>query len=54
MSIADVIAPESVTPSHRQLRDRFADLAEALAILKALEFARARMLPVLFNHVTRS
>ncbi|WP_380783541.1 hypothetical protein [Sphingomonas sp. R86520] len=41
MSIADVIAPESVTPSDGQLRDRFADLAEAPAILKAFEFARA-------------
>jgi len=54
MSIADVIAPGSVTLSHGQLRDRFADLAETPAILKAFEFARTRMSPVLFNHVTRS
>ncbi len=43
-----------ITLSHGQLRERFAELAETPAVLKAFDFARARMSPVLFNHVTRS
>ena len=54
MSETTVLSSVSAALSHGQLRDRFADLAETPAILKAFDFARTRMSPVLFNHVTRS
>ena len=51
---AAILAVVSDPLSHGQLRARFADLTETPAILKAFDFARDRMSPVLFNHVTRS
>lgn len=54
MSDAAITILGSVTLSHGQLCDRFDDLVETPAILKAFDFARMRMSPVLFNHVTRS
>lgn len=54
LSDAPILRPASAPLSYRQLRDRFVDLAETPAILKAFDFASARMSPVLFNHVTRS
>lgn len=53
MSNIVALSAESVL-SHRQLRDRFPELVETPAILLAYDFARTRMPPVLFNHVTRS
>ena len=54
MPIANDSALHSDGLSYGQLRDRFVDLAKTPAILKAFDFARTRMSPVLFNHVTRS
>ena len=44
----------SIALSHAHLRERFAEIPETPAILKAFTFAQERMSPVLFNHVTRS
>lgn len=45
---------KTIALSHPQLHERFAELAETPAILKAFALAQERMSPVLFNHVTRS
>lgn len=40
--------------SHAELRGLFAELPETPVILRAFDYTRERMPPVLFNHVTRS
>jgi HD superfamily phosphodiesterase len=54
MSDPTTLSLNQTALSYGQLRERFPELSETSAILKAFDFARERMPPVLFNHVTRS